>query len=491
MAGALPQLPPDLGDDYSQDMASASQASPSALESAMTPSANARKMQQQGEQLITEDPAGALSQASANKDAMRQAQIKKINDAMGILQAANARVNLPMVAIGSALLSPTRTGSFGESIGNAGTASIPAFQQQRKNEMDVANLGIKSAEVASEGAKEGYQDFLTRFGLGRQLESGAEAENLRRILANSAIQRANIAAQGGVDRANIGAAARIGAANIGAGARTDAAGIAAQGGVDRANIGAGARTDSAAIAAAAKLATDKPMVAVTRGPTIQMFDRRDGTMHDTGEPTTDAQRLEWQQNHGDRQLEILQQNADTARKRAEQQSAIYLGTSPDDPKVGLYMDRKSGDVTNGPAVAGKAGAADTAHIRESHSLMKEQGVDFPTAYGMVRSGVNDSSTFQRLVQAEKKIIQSSSLVPIPDKQAEAQARETVVNREKGRAAQKPAAAPAPAAAPTNPAPAAAAVPAKPAGVPAGAQYSPGTKAWWWQEGGAWKTSPAQ
>lgn len=438
---------PDDQDQYSSDLAVAGAApAPGGGGSPLQQSATAREMLQQGRQLITDDPAGALSAAAAKKDAARQAQIESINRAREILQASNDRVNLPLFAASTALMAPTRTGGFGDALANAGQAAMPAFQQQRKNEGDVANLDVQAAAVAAEGAKEGYQDFLTRFGLGRQLEQGASNDDLRRTIAATNVQRAQIGADAGVTRAQIGAGARLAAATTAAGARTDAASIAAD-----------SRDHTTDTNAGVKLTTAFKPVTVTAGPTIQTFDPLTRTYTDTGIPTTAEQRQEWQQNQGDKHLQILQQQADTAKLRAEQGNHTYLGVDPDDPKSGIYLDKRSGETSTGPAVAGKAGAADPARIREAKSLVS-QGVapDFTTAYGMVRAGVNDTNTFQRLVQAEKKIIQGTPQgMSMTDKAAESQARETVIARARaapGTAAQPAAQAVKPAAPGAVPAP---------------------------------------
>lgn len=409
-----------------------------ALSALAEPSEASKHMQSMGDELLKDAP-GALSQAAAKKDEMRQRQIAAITNAMGILQAANGRVNLPMLAIAQGAGAPTRTGSLGETVSNIAGALPQAYQHDRQNQFDVAKLGIEGANVASEGAKEGYQDFLTRFGLGRQLESAAETERLRQLMIAGGIQRAQIGADASVQGRQIGAAARLGAANI-----------AAQGGVDKAQIGADAsnyRADKGADArtTAADITAYKP-IAITKGPTIIMLDPRTHETTDTGIPTTEAQRLEWQRNHGDRQLGIMQQNADTARKKAEQGKWQYLGTDPEDPKKGLYMDHTNGTLQTGQAVANVKGAADPSHIREANALVtKGVAPDFPTAYGMVRSGVNDVSQFQHLVQTEKKNLQATPLgMAMFDKEAEDHARETIVSRAQAAQQQpRPGAIPAP------------------------------------------------
>lgn len=427
-----------------------------ALSALAEPSEASKHMQSMGDELLKDAP-GALSQAAAKKDEMRQRQIAAITNAMGILQAANGRVNLPMLAIAQGAGAPTRTGSLGETVSNIAGALPQAYQHDRQNQFDVAKLGIEGANVASEGAKEGYQDFLTRFGLGRQLESAAETERLRQLMIAGALQRAQIGADARTTSAGMGAAARIQAANIGAQGGVDKANINADARTTSAGIGADARTTSAQIGAdartgAADISANK-QVLVTKGPTIQVYDPRTRTFTDTGEPTTDAQRLEWQRNNGDRHLEILQQNADTAAKKAEQGSWQYLGTDPDDPKKGLYMDHHNGELKTGQAVANAKGAAEPSQIRAARILISEKAApDFPTAYGMVRSGVNDVNVFSRLVQTEKKNLQGTPQgMAMTDKEAESLARETIVSREAARQQQTRAGAvPAPGGAPAVP-----------------------------------------
>lgn len=61
-----------------------------------------------------------------------------------LLQAREGRINLPLLAAGAAMMGPTRTGSFGESMSNAGKAAVPALQADRegadRNALQTANL---------------------------------------------------------------------------------------------------------------------------------------------------------------------------------------------------------------------------------------------------------------------------------------------------------------------------------------------------------------
>ena len=103
---------------------------------------------------------------------------------------------------------------------------------------------------------------------------------------------------------------------------------------------------------------------------------------------------------------------------------------------------------------------DPARVREANWLYSNKiAADLPTAYDMVRAGVNDTAQWQREVEAAKHTIANSAagMSMLPD-ELESKARETVIDRAKQQ--------PARVAAPVAPAPAAAAAPGVPAPAPA-------------------------
>lgn len=100
--------------------------------------------------------------------------------------------------------------------------------------------------------------------------------------------------------------------------------------------------------------------------------------------------------------------------------------------------------------SGGAAAHDPARIREARTLV-EQGAapDFTTAYSMVRSGVRDGATWQRLIQTEKKQIGGQiGNLSLSDSDLERMAVENIMRRQQsmpqgpGGMMPRPGAAPA-------------------------------------------------
>ena len=94
------------------------------------------------------------------------------------------------------------------------------------------------------------------------------------------------------------------------------------------------------------------------GPTVRQWDgsanNGQGVWSDTGTPTT------------------AQERVDAQATAAARKNVSFLGNRPDDPTKGLYLDKTSGDVNEGPAVEPKVGTAgaDPARIREADVLVK-------------------------------------------------------------------------------------------------------------------------
>jgi hypothetical protein len=177
------------------------------------------------------------------------------------------------------------------------------------------------------------------------------------------------------------------------------------------------------------------------------------------------------------QAAIIQGNARIgwAEINAQKGQWEYEGLDPNNQGQGVYLNKNWGTVNFGPAIDPKKNVgADPARIREANILV-QKGVapDFNKAYSMVRAGVNDANTFDRLVQAEKNTIrQEMRYQGASDEELEARARKNIVERTKSR--QEPAATPAAA----SPPPAAASPPAAapPPAAPSGTQNQPAAAA---------------
>lgn len=88
---------------------------------------------------------GALARGATQQDPQDAQRLTAMQRAMTILQAGHT-TNLPLLAAAGALLSPTRTGSFGESLGNAFQAAVPVAEQERKLQEE-ALLRAEQAET--------------------------------------------------------------------------------------------------------------------------------------------------------------------------------------------------------------------------------------------------------------------------------------------------------------------------------------------------------
>ena len=101
---------------------------------------------------------------SANAD-----RLARISNAKNILQAAqnNQTTNLPLLAAAGAFMAPTRTGSFGESMGNAINAALPQVQQQRQSDEQAAKMqaqiDMQYGDVVQQAAKDALSEFGVNF----------------------------------------------------------------------------------------------------------------------------------------------------------------------------------------------------------------------------------------------------------------------------------------------------------------------------------------
>lgn len=88
-------------------------------------------------------PVGAVTRAQ--EDPKKAQQMSDLNKAIYVLQGGANGSNLPLLAAAGALLAPTRTGGFSESLGNAFQAAVPVAEAQRKLE---ANAVIRQQQLA-------------------------------------------------------------------------------------------------------------------------------------------------------------------------------------------------------------------------------------------------------------------------------------------------------------------------------------------------------
>ncbi len=103
------------------------------------------------------------------------------------LQPEPDRINIPMLLAASALLAPTRTGRFTESLSAAGPALIGPLMQQRKEEQQRQMLG---QQAAIQAARARQAEFLKQQELGtRLLVAGSRQGPQQRVDPLSVIER--------------------------------------------------------------------------------------------------------------------------------------------------------------------------------------------------------------------------------------------------------------------------------------------------------------
>jgi len=102
--------------------------------------------------------------AQSAQEAAAQAKKDRIQQAMDTLSAN--RSNLPMMAFGAGMMKPTHTGTFGETLSNAMSDTIPAIDKQRQYEAQLQQMGVSAADVDLAQKTKAAQDWTDRMKLG-------------------------------------------------------------------------------------------------------------------------------------------------------------------------------------------------------------------------------------------------------------------------------------------------------------------------------------
>jgi hypothetical protein len=101
------------------------------------------------------------------------------------------------------------------------------------------------------------------------------------------------------------------------------------------------------------------------------------------------------------------------------------------------MNRKDGTIQEAPQQFTPTQGATALQKNAAFMVQSGAAPDMATAVQMARSGVNDGATWQRLVQAEKKLLQGSAQgAGLPDDQIEKLAQENVVKRREAMSQQQ-------------------------------------------------------
>ena len=117
------------------------------------------------------EPKGGLGYIGDDPKAIESAEaaLQRLSDA---LESRNNRFFDPqMLALAEGFLAPTRSGGFGESLGNAANRLRVAQESQGKQDIESAQaqIGVAQQKAAIEQQKragEGYKALETEFGVG-------------------------------------------------------------------------------------------------------------------------------------------------------------------------------------------------------------------------------------------------------------------------------------------------------------------------------------
>ena len=114
-----------------------------------------------------------LLKGYADIDALRQ---KYIADTQGQLAQAQQQLNNPdqsekWFRLAAAFGSPTKSGTFGETLGNAAEALAANAAMQRENRNKALDLAIKGNQIGLEGAEMGLQSLQDRYKMEKDLQT--------------------------------------------------------------------------------------------------------------------------------------------------------------------------------------------------------------------------------------------------------------------------------------------------------------------------------
>lgn len=148
------------------------------------------------------DTVGALNTNQSKYDKASQAKYAAIQRGIQNLTQlqANQTSNLPLMAGAAGALQPTRTGSIGETIGNALNAALPQIQRQRQIEEQLnstlTGMNVDAANSQMEGAS-GQEGFLEkRLSLADQAANQAGQIQARNDLVSARNRAADLSYQG-------------------------------------------------------------------------------------------------------------------------------------------------------------------------------------------------------------------------------------------------------------------------------------------------------
>jgi hypothetical protein len=165
-----------------------------------------------GQELIGEpgtdtSPLAQYRQIKASRDAAVAQKMAAITRAMSFLSNTQGgdRSNLPLMLASAGLLQPTRTGTIGESIGNAASAAVPEITRQREIERQLASgmgqLGIEGADVPLQAVSADEADLQNRIRLGEEFGSAAARAQAQADMAHARLATGYLTYKGRIDSA--------------------------------------------------------------------------------------------------------------------------------------------------------------------------------------------------------------------------------------------------------------------------------------------------
>lgn len=154
---------------------------------------------------------GALNSSRTRYNSAVSDKMAAINRAYSLLASMDpsgpGRTNLPLLAASAGLLQPTRTGTIGESIGNAASGANTAIDHQREIERALAqamgNNDIEGGSTEIEGATGDNAMLNQRYGnADRMMGQAAQAQG-REDLAHARMYGSALQYKGRIDAATI------------------------------------------------------------------------------------------------------------------------------------------------------------------------------------------------------------------------------------------------------------------------------------------------
>ncbi len=131
-------------------------------------------------------------------DDQHAAQAARTQQVMNILQASKTG-NMPMLAAAGAMLAPTRTGGFAESLGKGFEAAVPVEETERKQQEEMASRILASESQAD------WRNAMTTERMGANINTVQGRQNVANTAAAAKLGAAQLTHDAWIERATIAA----------------------------------------------------------------------------------------------------------------------------------------------------------------------------------------------------------------------------------------------------------------------------------------------